>query len=211
MDLKKLINVVIVEDDQKLRALYQEMIDEEDDFVCSFTYPLCRLALEDFKNGLPDVVLMDVDMPEMSGILCVRNLRKMAPDLPILMLTVHEDDEILFDALCSGATGYLLKGLRHEELMQAIREAHAGGAPMSASIARKVVDSFRNEPQTILSSREQEVLQLLCDGEVYTSVGKKLFISKHTVKRHIRSIYAKLQVSSRAEMVAKAYTQRLVR
>ena len=211
MEKKAPIQVVIVEDDPKLRSLYQMMIDEEPDFICSFTYPLCKAALTDFKSGLPDVVLMDVDMPELSGIQCVKIVREFAPTLPILMLTVHEDDEILFDALCTGATGYLLKGLRREELLQAIRDAHDGGAPMSPSIARRVVESFRNETHSTLSPRENEVLQLLCDGEVYTSVAAKLFISKNTVKRHIRSIYGKLQVSSRAEMVAKAYTQRLVK
>ena len=211
MEKRSLVNVAIVDDDAKVRELYSLMIDEDPDFTCKYSYPLCKDAIEDFKNALPDVVLMDIDMPEITGIECVRQIRTFAPTLPILMLTVHEDDELLFDALCSGASGYLLKGVPPKKLLQSIKEASEGGAPMSASIARKVVLSFRNEPVSNLSPREYQVLELLCDGDVYTTVAEKLFISKNTVKRHIRSIYEKLQVTSRAEMVAKAYSQRLLK
>jgi len=179
--------------------------------ICVAGFEGCKEAVNEIVESSVDVVLMDVDMPQMNGIECVRRIREKNASVPIVMLTVNEDADRIFQSLCNGANGYLLKGLRPEKLTNGIREVYDGGAPMSASIARKVVKSFLINRNTELSDREQEVLQLLCDGDDYKTVATKLFISANTVKRHIRSIYEKLQVNSRGELVKKAYQQKLVR
>jgi DNA-binding NarL/FixJ family response regulator len=204
------VTVVIVEDDDKIRSLLRSVIDEDPGCACTYTYSDGHKAIAEFRQSLPDVILMDVEMPAMSGIECVREIRTFAPNVPVLMLTVHDDDETLFSALCVGASGYLVKGTPTDGIIDAIHDAHAGGAPMSPGIARKVIGSFRRAIASPLSSREQEVLELLCDGDSYKDVAAKLYLSKHTVRRHIRSIYEKLEVSSRAEMVSKAHKDGLV-
>ncbi|MEZ4688034.1 MAG: response regulator transcription factor [Bacteroidia bacterium] len=130
--------------------------------------------------------------------------------MDVLMLTVHEDDSTLFDALCAGASGYLLKEMRPADVFEAIAEARRGGAPMSPRIARRVVRAFHAPVESPLSEREREVLKLLCDGENYKTIADKLFISSNTVKAHIKHIYQKLEVNSRAEAVSKAHRDRLV-
>lgn len=204
------ITVAIVEDDERIRTLLRMLINEEDGFACEYAYADGYIAIEDFQKSVPDIIIMDVEMPRMSGIECVRQIRDFAPEVPILMLTVHDDDETLFGALTAGATGYLVKGATTEDLLEAIRDAHEGGAPMSPAIARKVVNSFKSVVKSSLTPREREVLQLLCTGDSYKDVADKLFLSKHTVRRHIRSIYEKLEVSSRAEMVQKAHKNKLM-
>ena len=204
------ITVAIVEDDERIRALLRSSIDEDPRFACEYTYAEGHSAIQDFRQGVPDIIIMDVEMPGISGIACVRAIRDFAPDVPILMLTVHDDDETLFGALSAGASGYLIKGAPTQDILDAIRDAHSGGAPMSPLIARKVVDSFKIESMSPLSSREQEVLKLLCEGDSYKEAASKLYLSKHTVRRHIRSIYQKLEVSSRAEMVHKAHKDKLM-
>jgi DNA-binding NarL/FixJ family response regulator len=154
------------------------------------------------------VVLMDINMAGMDGIECVRRLKALVPQIQILMLTVYEDTEQIFKALAAGATGYLLKRLAPEELLQAIRDAHAGGSPMSNSIARKVVASFQKTDgagakQNLLTAREQEVLDCLAQGLAYKQIGDKLNISINTIRSHLRHIYEKLHVQSRTEAVAK--------
>jgi DNA-binding NarL/FixJ family response regulator len=151
---------------------------------------------------------MDINMPGMDGIECVKQLKILAPQIQILMLTVYEDTERIFKALAAGATGYLLKRLEPEELLQAIRDVHAGGSPMSNSIARKVVASFQaahlaGEKQNSLSQREQSVLDCLAEGLAYKQIADQLGISINTIRTHLRHIYEKLHVQSRTEAVAK--------
>ena len=206
-----MIKVVIVEDDIEIRSMYKSLIDDTEGMICVGEFEGSQETVDELSNSSVDVVLMDIDMPQMNGIECVRQIRKKNTTLPIVMLTVNEDTELIFTALRQGSNGYLLKGLRPEKLIRGIIEVHEGGAPMSSNIARMVVDSFKLNPQETLSSRESEVIQLLCDGDNYKTVAEKLFISSNTVKRHIRNIYTKMQVTSRGEMVQKAYRNNLVR
>lgn len=206
-----MIKVAIVDDDPVIRSLYSTLINDTEGMICVAEFEGCKDSVNELSESSVDVILMDVDMPIMNGIECVRKIRERNQEIPIVMLTVNEDSDRIFDSLCQGANGYLLKGLRPEKLINGIKEVCQGGAPMSASIARKVVQSFLIQRNSLLSDREQEVLQLLCDGDDYKTVASKLYISANTVKRHIRSIYEKLQVTSRGELVKKAYQQKLVR
>lgn len=206
-----MIKVVIVEDDLDLREMYKTLINDTEGMICVGEYEGSQDTVNELVNSSVDVVLMDIDMPLMNGIECVKRIRKKNTQLPIVMLTIREDADLIFNSLRSGASGYLVKGLPADKLVRGIHEVCEGGAPMSANIARLVVNSFKQDTHEDLSSREYEVLQLLCDGDNYKTVADKLFISSNTVKRHIRSIYTKLEVNSRGEMVQKAYRKKLVR
>ena len=208
--MNSIIRVAIVEDDTQIRQLLQLIIDGSPGFSCTQTFEDCEMAIPALESTPPDLLLMDVDLPKMSGIEGVQLLRKKMPDLSIVMLTIHEDDETVFKALCAGAVGYLVKGLPPVQLLQAIKEAAAGGAPMSPSVAIKVVRYFHPERPNPLSGREMEVLKMLCAGENYRTIAEALFISTNTVKAHIKHIYTKLHVNTRAEAVSKAIRDRMV-
>lgn len=205
------IQVALIEDDADIRQLLQVLIDGSPGLSCSRTFAGVEEGVPALLANPADVLLMDIDLPQLSGIEGVKWLKKEGYRGVIVMLTIHEDDAAVFDSLCAGAVGYLVKGLPPVQLLAAIQEAHGGGAPMSAHIARKVVRSFQTTTTSPLSEREQEVLQLLCEGENYRSIAKALFISANTVKAHIKNIYEKLQVHTRAEAVKKALQDRLVR
>jgi DNA-binding NarL/FixJ family response regulator len=206
------IKVAIIEDDHDIRQLMQLIVDGSPGFFCKQVYEGCKTGVPALIEDPVDIVLMDIDMPEMSGIDGVAWLKEELPKVNVIMLTVHEDNEAVFDSLCAGAVGYLVKGLPPVDLLRAIEEAHQGGSPMSPAIARKVVRSFQPRVTTDpLSGREKEILKLLCDGENYKTIATSLFISTNTVKAHIKNIYEKLQVHTRAEAVGKALKQRLVK
>lgn len=205
MKSQRPIHVAIVEDDAEIRQLVQLIVDGSPGFSCKLAYPDAESALAELATYPPDVVLMDIHLPGQSGIEAVAQLREQVPHLDILMLTVQEDDDSVFRSLCAGATGYLLKETPPAQLLAAIEEAAAGGSPMSPQIARRVVRSFRvQQPTSPLSSRETEVLRMLCDGETYKTIAEALFVSANTVKAHIKHIYEKLHVHSRAEAVRQA-------
>lgn len=153
---------------------------------------------------------MDIQLPGMSGIEGVRRIKKFLPDLDIIMLTIHDDDRRVFDSLCAGACGYLVKTTPPVKILEAIKDVHNGGAPMSASIARLVLQSFRKSSDSNLSPREQEILALLCQGKSYKMIADALHLSKGTVHSHLKKIYKKLEVNSMTEAVAKAHLERLV-
>jgi DNA-binding NarL/FixJ family response regulator len=207
-----MINVSLVEDDAKLRATLARYLTGQPGFRCVSTYPNAEAALADIPRVVPDVVLMDINLPGMSGIECVSRLRATMPALKIIMLTVFEESEQVFKALSAGAFGYLVKSLRPARIVEAIREVHAGGSPMSGHIARKVVQSFqaqaaaRAETDT-LSGRELDVLQALSRGHTYKQIAGDLNISLATVRTYIQRIYEKLHVHSHAEAVMK-YAQK---
>jgi DNA-binding NarL/FixJ family response regulator len=205
------IQVAIIEDNHEIRQLMQLIVDGSPGFSCHRAWADCESAVEEILALPPDVLLMDIELPGMSGIEGVSHIRQANDQLNILMLTVREDSESIFDSLCAGATGYLLKGTPPAELLAAIREAHTGGAPMSPAIAMRVVKSFHRSRQENLSARELEILQLLSEGENYSTIAEQLFISKNTVKGHIKNIYRKLHVNTRAEAVLKAREDRLIR
>ena len=201
------ITVAIVEDDAGIRDALIRILGRSRDFRCLGCYPSAEEALHELPTVKPDVVLMDINLPGMSGVECVRKLKAQAFSAHIVMLTVYEDSEQIFESLAAGATGYLLKRTPPAELLEAIRDVHSGGAPMSSQIARKVVQSFRGaapaSQATDLSPREQEILGWLAQGFLIKEIADRLGIGFDTVRTHIRRIYEKLQVHSRAQAVAK--------
>ena len=205
-----LIHVAIVEDDPDIRQTLDLIIDGTPGFMCGTTFGDCETALPALIKHPPDVVLMDINLPGMSGIEGVKELKKARPEQDIIMLTVQVDDQSVFDSLCAGASGYLLKNTPPARLLQAITEVTQGGAPMSMPIARRVLHSFQPSRQSPLTERETEILQRLCEGENYKTIADGLHVSGHTVRTHIKNIYAKLYVNSRAEAVRKAYKNRLI-
>jgi DNA-binding NarL/FixJ family response regulator len=207
-----MISISIVDDEKGLRESIRTFVDGSPGFRCVSSYSNAMAALAALPKDKPDVVLMDINMVGMDGIECVKRLKSLAPDMQIVMLTVYEDTDRIFKALSAGANGYLLKRSSPAKLLEAIKEVHAGGSPMSSSIARKVVASFRiaapvSENQTHLSPREQAVLDCLAKGLTYKQIADQLEISIDTIRTYLRRIYEKLHVQSRTEAVAK-YMQR---
>ena len=202
------ITVSIVEDNDQLRGTLARVINRAEGFHCLSQYPDAEAAVEALPRDHPDVVLMDINLPGMNGVECVRRLKQLAPDSLVIMLTVYEDTENIFNALAAGASGYLLKRTPRAEVLDAIREVHRGGSPMTTHIARKVVQSFQqtgasSQSTESLSPREQEVLDCLSKGFLYKEIADKLGIGYETVHTYIRRIYEKLQVRTRTEAVAK--------
>jgi DNA-binding NarL/FixJ family response regulator len=202
------ITVSIVEDSEQVRGTLARLIDRATGFQCLSQFANAEAALDELPRTKPDVVLMDINLPGMNGVECVRQLKQLVPDIQVLMLTVYEDTQNIFNALAAGANGYLLKRTSRDELLAAIREVHRGGSPMTTHIARKVVQSFQssgpsNQAAENLSPREQEVLDCLAQGFLYKEIADKLGISYETVHTYIRRIYEKLQVRTRTEAVAK--------
>jgi len=202
------ITVSIVEDSEQVRGTLARLINRADGFRCPSQYASAEAALEGLPRDRPDVVLMDINLPGINGVECVRRLKELLPDTQVVMLTVYEDTENIFNALAAGASGYLLKRTTSAELLAAIREVRQGGSPMTTHIARKVVQSFQKagasgQPTENLSPREKEVLDCLSQGFLYKEIADKLNISYETVHTYIRRIYEKLQVRTRTEAVAK--------
>jgi DNA-binding NarL/FixJ family response regulator len=203
-----LITVAIVEDDHRVRESLCVLINGTENIRCISTHSSGEEALEDIFYKKPDVVLMDINLPGMSGIDCVRKLKAALPKTQILMLTMYEDDEKVFQSLVAGASGYLVKRTSPSELLNAIQEVHSGASPMSGKIARTVVEYFHKRQnaspqQEPLSRREEEILRLLAKGYRYKEIADALAISFETVRSHLKNIYDKLHVRSRTEAVVK--------
>lgn len=204
--------VSIVEDNEQLRATLTRLIGRAEGFQCLGDYGSAEEALQAIPQNPPNVVLMDINLPGMNGVECVRQLKQLTPSTQVVMLTAYEDTENIFNSLAAGASGYLLKRSKSAEILEAIRDVQNGGSPMTTHIARKVVQSFQGstrapataEPAEELSPREQEVLDLLSQGFMYKEISDKLGISFETVRTYIRRIYEKLHVRTRTEAVAKA-------
>lgn len=213
MPTQEKIYVAIVDDDTKVRDSITWLLDSTEGFKCVGAYASCADALNAIADDLPDVVLMDIGMPDQSGIECVEHLKAEYPELKFLMLTNYSDDDRIFDSLRAGAVGYLLKNSSVTKLCEAIEEAFKGGAPMSSEVAKKVLAYFHNQKKSeftaALSQREQEVLQALTEGLTDKAIADKLFISIPTVRFHLKNIYAKLHVNSRSEAVVKAMREKL--
>jgi DNA-binding NarL/FixJ family response regulator len=204
------IKVTIVEDDAEIRQLLSLIIGGSPGFECIHTFSNCEDAVKRFREDPSDVVLMDIDLPKMSGIEGVQILKEKFPKTDFIMLTIHEDNDSVFNSLCAGATGYLLKDTPPVDLLNSVKEVYNGGSPMSPGIARRIIGSFHSNSNSPLSSRETEVLEKLCDGYNYKSIADVLFISGNTVRAHIKNIYKKLQVNSRAEAVKRAINDKLI-
>lgn len=197
--------VAIVEDQRDIREGLKNLLNSQEGYECVATYQNAEAALEDIGKKNPEVVLMDIALPGITGIECVRRLKQQYEGMEFIMLTVFADEERIFEALKAGACGYLEKNVFPTKLLSAIDEAKSGGAPLSPVIARKIIGSFYNVPNDgyDLSSREKEVLQLLCKGMNYKQIGILLFISPNTVRFHLKNIYKKLHVNSKYEAVIK--------
>ena len=202
------ISVSIVEDDAGVRASLAKLIDSSTGYRCLSQHASAESALQELPKANPEVILMDINLPGLSGVECVRRLKPVLPATQIIMLTVYQNTEHIFNALAAGATGYLLKQTPPAELLSAIHEVHAGGSPMSSHIARKIVQSFQKPLPAArntdnLSPRESEVLDLLAKGYLYKEIADRMGLSYATIHTHIRHIYEKLHVRSRTEAVAR--------
>src|SRR6267142_4168272 len=209
------IEVAIVEDRREIRESLALLIGGTDGFKCIGSYRSMEEALDKLKHHQPHLLLSDIGLPGMSGIEGVAILKERYPDLLILMLTVYDDDERIFDAICAGACGYLLKKTPPVRLLESLREATSGGAPMSPEVAKRLMTLFReirppDRADYQLTPHETRLLKLLVEGHNYKTAAGELGVTVHTVSFHLRSIYEKLQVHSKSEAVAKALQNRLV-
>jgi DNA-binding NarL/FixJ family response regulator len=204
------IGVIIVEDVQEIREWVCSVIRSDESLECLAVFADAESCIQAYDQYSPEVVIMDINLPGMSGIDCIKRIKPHKPEVQMIVFTVFEDDDHVFDALCSGASGYILKNTTAHQMIEAVHDVSKGGSPMSSSIARKVISSFQrsNPPQdeyNKLSGRERELLDLLARGYRYKEIATKLFISVETVRTHIRNIYDKLQVQSRTEALNKIF------
>ncbi|MDJ1503747.1 response regulator transcription factor [Xanthocytophaga agilis] len=211
------VRVVLYEDNLDLRDSLTVLLKGTDGIEFLDAFPNCEHVIAQIGKLQPDLILMDIDMPVVNGLSGLRTVKKHFPEVNVLMLTVFEDNEYIFDAICAGAVGYLLKKTPPARLIEAIHEAQSGGAPMTSSIARKVLQMFPQTPVKSevdnphnLTDREREILALLVKGNSYKMIAAACSISLDTVRSHIKKIYEKLHVHSQTEAVAKAIQQRLV-
>jgi DNA-binding NarL/FixJ family response regulator len=209
----KVIRVAIVEDNPTTRQTFARVLATSPEFLCLGTYPTGEALFESLPSDRPDVVLMDINLPGLNGIECVAPLRAQYPAIQVIMLTVFEDSQRIFGALRAGASGYLLKRIPDEELLQAVRFVHSGGAAMTSIVARKMVEEF-NQPLPAghsstevepLSTREKEVLERLSEGLLVKEIADQLGVGFGTVRTYIRRIYEKLHVRSRSQAAAHFY------
>ena len=202
-----MINISIIEDQRDMRDSLAECLGNVPGLRCVGAHATAEDGLRDIPNENPDVVLMDINLPGMNGIQCVAKLKKRLPNLQVLMLTTYDEGDMIFDSLRAGANGYLLKNMPQEEMVQAVQQVHAGGAPMSLQIARKVINHFhKTKPASEveqLTVRELEILRLLAKGHMYKEIADQLAISLSTVRTHVSAVYEKLHVHSRTEAAMK--------
>jgi len=209
------LKVIIYEDNDELRESLAQILESEPDIEICAAYSNCELVKEQMEVWKPDVVLMDIEMPVLNGLEGVKIISQHFPFLPVIMLTIFEDDKNIFEAICNGASGYLLKKSSPEKIIDAIREVMSGGAPMTASVARRVLSFFpkpssKDKAENNLSARETEILGWLVKGNSYKMIANQLAISIDTVRSHIKKIYVKLHVNSATEAVTKALTDKIV-
>ncbi|WP_299435483.1 response regulator transcription factor [uncultured Aquimarina sp.] len=193
--------VVLIEDYEIVLQSYTKIINNSDDFTVIGAFTNCEDALSKIEALCPDFIMIDITLPGMTGIEGIKEIKMILPEVAIIVVTVHENSKYVFDALCSGAVGYLTKSSGEERLLQALYQANDGGAPMSINIARMVVESFREKKFDQLTDRENEVLTLLAEGKSYAGIGEDLKVSLNTIKYHVRNIYEKLHVTSKEEAI----------
>ena len=212
----KEIRVIIFEDNRNLREGLFNLLESVNGFICAGAFAHCERVIENIEETQPDVILMDIELPVVSGIEAVKMIREKYHDVKILMETIFEEEEKIFQSICNGAQGYILKNTPPEGILNAIREIYEGGAPMTPIIASKVLRLFKKNLSDLtdesyrLSSREKEILKCLVEGMSYKMIAETCFISADTVNGHIKNIYKKLQVHSKSEAVVKAIKSRLI-
>lgn len=210
------IDVIIIEDNELLRDSLQEAINKSSNIDCKNVFSSGEAALDFIEKEelVPDIILLDIGLPGMNGIELIPELRKFTPSSKIIIITVHDDNENVFNAICAGASGYLLKDLSADKIVASINEVMNGGAPMNIHIAKKVLNMFRDQNVKSngysLSEREKEILKLLIEGLSKKQIAEKIFLSHHTVDSHLRNIYAKLEVHSRSSAITKAIKEKLL-
>ncbi|MBK8944003.1 MAG: response regulator transcription factor [Ignavibacteriae bacterium] len=212
-----MIKTAVVEDIKMIREGLEMLIKNSDGFNSAGAFETAEDLIEKIDQNEPDIILMDIQLPGMSGIEAVKKIKNKLPNINIIMLTVHEDNKNIFEALMAGASGYLLKTTPPEQIIEAIKDAHEGGSPMNSSIANKVINLMRIahsdkdlDNKIDLSERETEILQKISNGTGYKNIADELFISIHTVRYHIRNIYDKLKVHNQSEAVSKALKKGLI-
>ena len=204
------ILVAIVEDDRTIREGYAFLIGNTPGYKVVATYPSCEDALKKLAHDNPDVILLDVELPGISGIEALPRFTKLVPDAKILILTVYEQEQLIFQALANGASGYLTKNTPPEKIVTAIKEVMEGGGPMSAHIARMVISSFKRNEFTPLTRRETEILEQIATGKSRKRIADELYIDMETVKSHIKNIYSKLNVHSKADAIKTAKDNKFI-
>lgn len=214
-ETNKIYRISIIEDNRYLREGYKTTLEDELDFIVLGDFESCEQAFDTKDFNDTDVVLMDIILPGMSGIDGVKYIKQKYAQMIIIMTTIHDDDQNVFDAICAGATGYLVKTISGRELVKAIREAIAGGSPMTPCIARKIISVFQRTPKKVaeydeLTDLEQTVLCYLAEGKSYAAIAKTMFLSIDGVRYHLRHIYEKLHVKTRAKAVAKGLRDHLI-
>ncbi|GAB6283553.1 MAG: response regulator transcription factor [Ignavibacterium sp.] len=218
MKYSEIINVVIIEDNKFIRNGWELILQNEKDFQIIGSYGSCEEAFKNEDIALADIILMDIGLPGISGIDGVKYLKEKFPKLIIIMCTIYEDDDKIFDALCAGAVGYLLKKTEPAQLASALRDAYYGGSPMTPSVARKIISIFQKKPvisfngeNVELTEREIQILTLMSKGKSYKEIANEIFLSIDGVTYHIRNIYEKLNVHSRSEAVAEGLKKRIIK
>lgn len=202
--------IVIIEDNEDLRNAYEMIVRSLEEYFVVATYSRCEEALRKIVRDHPDLVLMDLSLPGMSGLEGILKIKQKLSAVKVVVLTVHDDPESVFEAFCAGAIGYITKDSNHIQLIEAINEAFTGGAPMSSKIAHMIIRSFHKNPKSPLTDRETDVIKSLAQGKTTDYIARELSVSIDTIKTHIKHIYGKLQVNNRSDAVVKAREQKLV-
>ncbi|HEY4197987.1 MAG TPA: response regulator transcription factor [Mucilaginibacter sp.] len=205
------IRIVIIEDDQIIRDGYSLLIGQAEGYQVVNSYVSYDEAAKIIVNDAPDVILLDIELPGTNGIAAIPKLKKLLPHAHILILTVYESEKLIFEALANGASGYLTKNTASAKIVESVKEVRDGGGPMSVNIARMVIKSFQRNQESPLSKRETQILEQIADGKSRSTIAKDLFIDLETVRSHIKNIYLKLDVNSRADAIRLAKENKLIK
>ena len=202
--------ILIIEDNEDLRNIFRLFLANSEKYILVGDFESFDAASKTIQKLKPDIVMIDIELPGVNGIEATKKIKEQSPHIDVVIVTVYEDHELVFEALKAGASGYLTKSTNYMELINSLDEIQKGGAPMSGRIAKMVIDHFHVNPNSPLTRRETEILRMVADGKTYIQISEKLFISKETAKTHIRNIYAKLLVKSKSAAIERAHADKLI-